>query len=185
MKWFFKLILKIIGWKTILVLPEDKRYVIIAAPHTSNWDFPLGIVLMLTTDIKFKYMGKSALFKWPFKYLFEALGGIAVDRKNRSNLTSRIANYIKSQDEIALALSPEGTRSKTEYWKSGFYYIALEAEVPIVLAALDYGTKTLRITQHFYPTGNLEEDMDVIRDFYAGIKGKDPDKQGPIRIRPR
>ncbi len=185
MKSFFKLLMKLIGWKTVLELPKEKQYVIIAAPHTSNWDFPLGILMMLTTDIKFKYMGKDTLFKWPIKYLFEFLGGIPVDRSNRTNLTTRIAKYINNQEEIAMALSPEGTRSKTKYWKSGFYYIALEAKVPIVLAALDYGTKTLRIDGHLYPTGDIEKDMEIIREFYKDIKGKFPEKQGPIRIKPR
>jgi len=185
MKPFFRLILKLIGWKTVLIPPKEKKYVIIAAPHTSNWDFPLGILFMLTTDIKFRYMGKDALFKWPIKYIFEYLGGIPVDRSNRTNLTTRIANYIKSQDEVALALSPEGTRSKTEYWKSGFYYIALEAEVPIALATLDYGTKTLRVDDHIYPTGDIEKDMEYIQNYYKKAKAKYPEKQGPIRIKPR
>lgn len=185
MKSIFRGILKLFGWKTLLILPKEKKYVIIAAPHTSNWDFPLGILFMLTTDINFKYMGKDALFKWPIKYLFEALGGIAVDRKNRSNLTERIANYIKSQDEIALALAPEGTRSKAKYWKSGFYYIALEAGVPIALAGIDYGTKTLSVAKTIMPTGDIDADMEIIRNYYKNIKAKYPEKQAPIQIKPR
>jgi 1-acyl-sn-glycerol-3-phosphate acyltransferase len=178
-------ILKLVGWKTILIEPEEKRYVIIAAPHTSNWDFPLGILFMLTTDINFKFMVKDALFKCPIKYLFESLGGIDFDRKNSNNLTGRIANYIKSQDEVALALAPEGTRSKIEYWKSGFYYIALEAGVPIGLAGIDYGTKTLSLKKTIMPTGDIEADMEIIRNYYKDIKPKHPEKEGPIRIKPR
>lgn len=185
MKSFFKFIAKLIGWKTVLNPPKEKRYVIIAAPHTSNWDFPLGVLFMLTTDIKYKFMGKAALFKWPIKYLFQAFGGIPVDRKNSTNLTKKIAEIIKSHDEIALALAPEGTRSKTEYWKSGFYYIALEANVPIALATIDYGSKTLRLDDHIHPTGDIEKDMEYIRNYYKLAKAKYPEKQGPIRVRPK
>ena len=185
MKAFFKWILKVFGWKTLLILPDEKRYVVIAAPHTSNWDFPLGILFMLTTDIKFKYMGKDALFKWPIRYFFEFFGGIPVDRKNSTNLTKKIAEIIKNHDEIALALAPEGTRSKTKYWRSGFYYIALEAKVPIVLATIDYGTKVVRVDDHIYPTGNIDRDMEYIRNYYKRAKAKYPEKQGPVRVKPR
>ncbi|MFK8012473.1 MAG: 1-acyl-sn-glycerol-3-phosphate acyltransferase [Marinicellaceae bacterium] len=182
---FFRKCLNIFGWKTIYNLPKEKRYVVIAAPHTSNWDFPLGMCYILSAGVPFRYMGKSALFKWPQKYLFKALGGIGVDRNNKTKLTTRMADFINTQEKIALALSPEGTRSKLDYWRTGFYYIALEAKVPIALAALDYGKREIGVLTQFMPSGDIEADFKIIRDFYKDIKGKHPSKQGPIAIKPK
>ena len=177
--------LKIFGWKSISNLPKENRYVVIAAPHTSNWDFPLGISYIIATGIPFRYMGKDALFKWPQKYLFRALGGFGVDRNNKNKLTSRMAKFINSQDKIALALAPEGTRSNSKYWRSGFYYIALEANVPIAMAVIDFEKKEIGIKDSFMPTGDLDADMALIKDFYKDIKGKYPSKQGPIELKPK
>jgi len=182
---FFRLILKIFGWKTVNVLPQVSRYVVIAAPHTSNWDFPLGICYIFSAGMPFRYMGKDALFKWPQKYLFRALGGFGVDRNNKTKLTTRMAGFINSQDEIALALAPEGTRSNIKYWRSGFYYIALEAQVPIALAVLDFKNKEVGIKKSFMPSGDIEADMEIIRSFYKNVKGRFPEKQGPIEIKPQ
>lgn len=183
-KGFFRICLNICGWKTVYDLPTDKRYVVIAAPHTSNWDFPLGIFYIFSAGVPFRYMGKDALFRWPQKYLFKALGGIGVDRNNKNKLTSRMAQFINSQDKIALALSPEGTRSKLSYWRTGFYYIALEAKVPIAMAVLDYGNREIGVKTTFMPSGDFEADLKIIRDFYKDVKGKHPEKQGPIEIKP-
>ncbi len=182
---FFKLCLNIFGWKIINNIPDAKRYVIIAAPHTSNWDFPLGIFYILSSGVPFRYMGKDALFKWPQKYLFQALGGFPVDRNNQTKFTTKMAQYINSQDKVALALAPEGTRSNSKYWRTGFYYIALEAKVPVALAVLDYGKREVGIKDMFVPTGNIEADMEIIREFYQDIKGKHPKKQGPIQLKPK
>lgn len=165
--------------------PKENRYIVIAAPHTTNWDFLLGICYILASGVPFRYMGKDALFKWPQKYLFRALGGIPVDRFNKTKLTSRMAEFINSQDKIALALAPEGTRSNSQYWRSGFYYIALEAKVPIAMAVLDFDKKEVGVKESFIPTGDLEADMDIIRTFYKGVNGKFPEKQGPIEINPK
>jgi len=182
---FFRLILRIFGWKIENILPQESRYVVIAAPHTSNWDFPLGICYILSAGVPFRFMGKDALFKWPQKYLFRALGGIGVDRNNKSKLTTRMAEFINSQDKIALALAPEGTRSKLTYWRTGFYYIALEAKIPIALAYFDYENRVIGIGKYFMPCGDIDADMDIIREFYKNIKGKHPDLQGPIQIKPK
>ncbi len=182
---FFIFILKIFGWKAINILPQESRYVVIAAPHTSNWDFPLGICYILSAGVPFRYMGKDALFKWPQKYLFRALGGFGVDRNNKTKLTTRMAEFINSQDKIALALAPEGTRSNIKYWRSGFYYIALEAQVPIALAVLDFENKEVGIKKSFMPSGDIDADMEIIRNFYKNVKGRFPEKQGPIKIKPQ
>ena len=182
---FFRFCLRLVGWTTVSNLPKEDRYVVIAAPHTSNWDFPLGILYIISAGVPFRYMGKDALFKWPQKYLFKALGGFGVDRNKTTSLTKRMAKFINSQDKIALALAPEGTRSNIGYWRTGFYYIALEAKVPIAMATIDYQHKEIGIKQSFMPTGNIEEDMHIIREFYQDIKGKYPEKQGPISIKPK
>lgn len=182
---FCQWLLKVWGWKTINVLPDAKRYVIIAAPHTSNWDFPLGILYIISSGVPFRYMGKDALFKWPHKYLFKALGGFAVDRDNNTKFTTKMANYINSQDEIGLALAPEGTRSTSKYWRTGFYYIALEANIPIAMAYFDFPNKEIGIADSFMPCGDIEKDMEIIRAFYKDKQGKFPDKQGPIELKPK
>ncbi|MCB1604151.1 MAG: 1-acyl-sn-glycerol-3-phosphate acyltransferase [Gammaproteobacteria bacterium] len=182
---FLLWVLKIFRWKVVINLPDAKRYVVIAAPHTSNWDFPLGLCYILGAGIPFRYMGKDSLFKWPQKYLFKWFGGFPVDRNNKTKLTTRMANFINSQDKIALALAPEGTRSKLEYWRTGFYYIALEANVPIAMAALNYGKRELGIMESFIPTGDINADMKIIQNFYKDIKGKYPEKQSPVKIKPQ
>ncbi|MCF6289322.1 MAG: 1-acyl-sn-glycerol-3-phosphate acyltransferase, partial [Proteobacteria bacterium] len=158
-------ILKVCGWQTINNLPEAKKYVIIAAPHTSNWDFPLGMLYIVSSGVPFRFMGKDALFKWPQKYLFKALGGFAVDRGQNTKFTTKMANYIQAQDEIALALAPEGTRSKSKYWKTGFYYIAMAANIPIALAYFDFDKKVVGIGFSFMPCGAIDQDMEIIRNF--------------------
>jgi len=182
---FFGFVIRIFGWKTINNFPKESRYVVIAAPHTSNWDFPLGISYIISAGVPFRYMGKDALFKWPQKYLFRALGGFGVDRNNKTKLTTRMAEFINSQDKIALALAPEGTRSNIKYWRSGFYYIALEAKVPIAMAVIDFENKEIGIKTSFMPSGDIEADMEIIRDFYKDVKGRFPEKQGPIEIKPK
>lgn len=182
---FLLWVLKVFGWDVVIKLPESKRYVVIAAPHTSNWDFPLGLCYIIGAGIPFRYMGKDSLFKWPQKYLFKWFGGFAVDRSNKTKLTTRMAEFINSQEKIALALAPEGTRSRLEYWRTGFYYIALEAKVPIALAALDYGKRQVGIMDTFMPSGDINADMEIIREFYKDVKGKYPEKQSPIAIKPK
>jgi len=178
-------LLKVFGWSTVNNFPDAKRYVVIAVPHTSNWDFPLGILYIVSSGVPFRYMGKDALFKWPHKYLFKALGGFAVDRGNKTKFTTKMADFINSQDEIALALAPEGTRSNIKYWRTGFYYIALEANIPIALAYFDYTKKEVGIGSSFMPSGDINADMQIIRDYYQNIKGRHPKKQGPIEIKPQ
>ena len=185
LNFFAKVVLKLIGWRADIILPNEKKFILIGAPHTSNWDFPLGLIAFWMMDIKIHWVGKSQLFRGPLHYLFTALGGIPVDRNSPSGFIEQIADRFKQSDEMVLVIAPEGTRSKTRYWKSGFYYIALAAEVPIYLGYIDYRTRTLGFEQRLYPSGDLEADMKVITDFYKDFEGKNPEQQGPVRIRPR
>jgi len=178
-----KILLGLFGWKVAGKLPDLKKYVLIGAPHTSNWDFPLALFGALGIGLRFKWFAKHSIFKGPMGPILKLFGGVPVNRAVHSSLIDRTIEIFNSKDEFVVGIMPEGTRSKTEYWKSGFYYIALGAKVPIAFAFMDYGTKRVGINGYFMPTGNPEKDMQTIRNFYKNIKGKRPEKQGEIRIK--
>ncbi|WP_223788104.1 lysophospholipid acyltransferase family protein [Marinicella meishanensis] len=183
MSWISKFILKILGWKVINDLPNEKKYMLIAAPHTSNWDFPLGLLVKFAEKVKLNYLGKGALFDSPFGWFFRALGGIPVYRKKRLNMVDQMVDQFNQREHMILAMSPEGTRSYLEYWKSGFYHIAHKAKVPIAMATLDFGNKLVRLGNTFMPSGDIQADMQIIRAFFEGVKGKKPQNQGPIQVK--
>ncbi len=176
-------LLRLFGWHAIQGLPKFKKYVLIGAPHTSNWDFFVGMLTALAIGLRFKWLGKHTLFKNPFGYVLKFFGGIPIDRTIHSSVIERVAEMFNSSERLVLGITPEGTRSKTEYWKSGFYYIALNAKVPVAFAFLDYENKKIGIGEHFIPCGDIDADMQIIRNFYSGIKGKRPEKQGEVRVR--
>lgn len=176
-------ILNLFGWSVDKNLPPDKKYIIIGAFHTSNWDFPLTLLGLSAMGLKFNWVGKDSLFKWPLGIFFKSIGGIAVDRSLHTGFIKKIANLYDNYDELTIALAPEGTRSKTEYWKSGFYYIALEANIPVALGYIDYPNKKIGVGKYFIPGGDIEKDLLIIKDFYKNKKGKHPKKQGNIQIR--
>ena len=178
-----KKILNLVGWQIEIVLPKEKKFVLIGAPHTSNWDFPLALLTFWTLDLKIYWVAKKQMFWGPLHYLFTSLGGIPVDRKSSTGFIEQIANRFDEADEMVLTISPEGTRSKTEHWKSGFYHIATTAKVPICLAYVDYSNKKLGFTEVIYPSGDIDADMEIIAKFYKNIKGKQPQNQGPVRLK--
>ena len=182
-KGFALLLLKLVGWKVDIRLPEEKKFVLIGAPHTSNWDFPLALLAFWTIDLKIYWVAKAQLFRGPLYYLFTALGGIPVDRSASHGFISQIAQQFKHHDDMVLTIAPEGTRSKTDYWKSGFYYIAREAGVPVCFGYINYATRTLGFERCMQPGDDIDADMKVIADYYKDIQGKYPHKQGAIRIR--
>jgi 1-acyl-sn-glycerol-3-phosphate acyltransferase len=170
--------LKLAGWRVEGALPEGaSKGVLIAAPHTSNWDLPYTLMVAYCLHLNIYWMGKQSLFRWPFGAVMRWLGGIAVDRSKSTNLVSASAAALVAADGcLQLVVPPEGTRGKTRHWKTGFYYIALEAQVPIVLAFLDYRRKVGGLGPVFQPTGNVEADMAEIKRFYAGIQGRNADQ---------
>ena len=170
--------LKMTGWKVEGVLPAHvDKCVVIAAPHTSNWDLPYTLMVAFTLRLRIYWMGKNTIFSFPFGSLMRWLGGIAVNRSQASNLVDSCAQELRKADgSLHLVVPPEGTRSKTRYWKTGFYYIALQAQVPIVMAYMDYSRKVSGLGPLFYPTGDLEKDMVAIQAFYAPFKGKNADQ---------
>jgi len=175
-------ILRLIGWRTHVIPPPTSRYVLIGAPHTSNWDFVLVLLLMAAEKIPIRLMGKDSLFRGPIGILMRSLGAIPVYRGEKTNLVDQIAAKFDEYEELVIGISPEGTRSKTSRWRTGFYYIALKADVPIVMAYLDYGNKVCGLGPSIKPTGDIQADFEIIRDFYARIVGKYPHNQGKIEL---
>lgn len=170
--------LKLAGWQVQGVLPEQaQKSVLIAAPHTSNWDLPYTLMVAFVLRLNIYWMGKASIFRFPFGSLMRWLGGIAVDRSKTNNLVLASAQAIQAADgALQLIVPPEGTRSKTRYWKTGFYHIAAAAQVPIVLAYMDYQRKISGLGPLFVPSGNLEADMLQIKAFYAPFKGRNADQ---------
>jgi len=166
--------LKATGWRIEGQLPQEAhKSVLIAAPHTSNWDLPYTLMVAFVLGLQVRWMGKSSIFRFPFGGLMRWLGGIPVNREQSTNLVAASAESIRqASGPLQLIVPPEGTRSKTRYWKTGFYYIALGANVPIVMAYMDYERKHSGLGPIFKPTGDIERDMAEIKAFYAPYKGK-------------
>ena len=175
-------ILRAISWKMVLNIPPVSKYVIIGAPHTSNWDFVYFLLLKFAAGFNFSWIGKESLFHWPVGIVMSRLGGIPVDRSGRNNFVSQIVNLFNQRDQLIITIAPEGTRSKSEYWKTGFYYIALGAGVPIALGFIDYRTREIGIGSYFSPTGDIQSDFNCIKEFYNGKMGKNPLSQGKVRL---
>lgn len=163
------------GWKIINDFPKLKKYVIIAAPHTSWQDFPIAIMAKFIKGTNVNYIGKASLFKPPFGFIFRWLGGAPVDRTKNMNLVDGIINIFNSKEHFVLGMSPEGTRQKVHTWKTGFYYIAKGANVPVAMATLNFPKKEIKISEPYYLTGNMDVDMQQIRNYFDGVKGKHPE----------
>jgi 1-acyl-sn-glycerol-3-phosphate acyltransferase len=166
--------LKLTGWKVEGQLPPGaEKSVFIAAPHTSNWDLPYTLMVAFALRLNVYWMGKEQIFKPPFRGLMMWLGGIPVRRETSNNLVAASVEAIKAATgPLQLIVPPEGSRSKVRYWKTGFYHIAVGAQVPIVLAYMDYRRKVSGLGPVFQPTGDLEADMASIKAFYAPFQGK-------------
>lgn len=179
-----RVVLKLCGWAVETPAPAAPKYVLVVAPHTSNWDFPWGYLGKTVLGLHVHWVGKHTLFRWPFGRLARWLGGIPVDRRARHNAIEQLAAVFEQRQHLVLAITPEGTRAYTKSWKSGFYYTALAAKVPLALAYIDYSRKVMGIDTPFYPSGDLEADMQRIREFYADKAGRYPEKAGEIVILP-
>jgi 1-acyl-sn-glycerol-3-phosphate acyltransferase len=182
-RWIGLAFLRAAGWKMDGEKPAMDRYVIIAAPHTSNWDMPFMLAMAFVYDIPVRWMGKHTLFKPPFGPLFEWLGGIPIVRHRAGGVVEQMIERFANGEPLALMVPAEGTRSYVDYWKSGFYHIARGADVPVVLSYLDFGTKVGGIGPAVRLTGDIAADMDEIRAFYEGKRGLRPAKMGRIRLR--
>lgn len=169
---------RLMGWKIEGTLsPEIKKCVFMVMPHTSWHDFYLGLFTRGIVQLEMNWVGKKELFAFPFGAYFRWMGGAPLDRSGNKNLVDSIISIFENREIFRMAIAPEGTRNKVEQLKSGFYYIAVGAKVPIIPVAFDFGTKTVKFGHSFYPTGNYQDDMNHILQFYKGVKGKFPEKQ--------
>ena len=178
MYWFARLYLRSIGWKSEGALPDVPKFVVIAAPHTTNWDMPITLALAFIFRVKVFWMGKDTLFKRPFGALMKWLGGIPINRSQTHNVVGQSIAAFEENRQLVMIIPPEGTRGRVRYWKTGFYHIAHSANVPIVLGYLDYARKVGGLGPAVYPTGDIAKDMQGIQEFYAQVTGKYPDKTG-------
>ncbi len=166
-----RVVLRLIGWRVMGVAPAHNRYVLIGAPHTSNWDFPLMLMAILVLRMEVRWMGKNSLFPAPFGGLMRWLGGLPVDRSRANNTVAQMIEAYRNSGELVVLIPPEGTRSRVERWKTGFYHIAHGADVPILLGFLDAGRRQLGFGPLFYPCGDLEDDLYQIQAFYRDKRG--------------
>lgn len=180
MRWLAKFIyFKLLGWKvtgnTNMSRDKVKKAIIIAVPHTSWHDFYIGVLLRKVLDIKTNFIGKKELFIGPLGWYLRAIGGAPINRESKENKVDAIAKLFRDRDEFRMTLAPEGTRKKVEEWRTGFYYIAKAANVPIIMFTLDFEHKENKISEPFYPTDDMEADFKFMKNFYKGVKGKIPE----------
>ena len=184
--WFLRgvgrLYLRFSGWRVEGRFPDDAKTVVIAAPHTSNWDMPLMLAIAWVLDVRPAWLGKRELFRRPFGWLMRRLGGVPVDRAVRQNVVQQAVDRFAAVERLHLVIPPSGTRSRATHWRSGFYHIARGAGVPIVCAFLDYRRKVGGIGPVLRASGDIAGDMTRIRGFYVGIAGKFPELTTPVRL---
>ena len=165
--WFSKMIfLRLMGWKIEGDFPSLNKFVLAVVPHTRNTDFIIGVLTRAVVDQKISYVGKKELFNPLTGWFFRALGGTPINRNSTENKVSSIAKIFKEKEVFRMAIAPEGTRKKVDKWKTGFYYIAMEAEVPILLVNFNYALKQVGFLKLFYPTGNIEKDFKEMESYF-------------------
>jgi 1-acyl-sn-glycerol-3-phosphate acyltransferase len=167
-------VLKLLGWKIVGSLPENIKYLVVVAPHTSNWDLVIGLFGRFAVGVRICFLAKKQVFFFPLGILLRAVGGIAIDRSKSNNTVETVASLFKDKEQLALAITPEGTRSPVTRWKEGFYHIACKAKVPIVMIGIDYGTKEIKIIAPFIPSGDITQDFPIFLQFFRTIKGRYP-----------
>ncbi len=173
--WLGSSILRVMGWRMDIVLPNQPKLIVILAPHTSNWDFVVGMAAILKLQAHFNFYGKSQVFEPPFGFFFRWLGGMPVDRMAPGGVVGQTVRAFREREQLVIALAPEGTRSLRTQWKRGFYHMANEAQVPVVCAYLDFRRKLVGTGPMFTPSGDWSYDMKPVFDFYRGIGAKRPE----------
>jgi 1-acyl-sn-glycerol-3-phosphate acyltransferase len=182
----FRLISRLVfwlqGWKVDDVLLKQKnfdKFILLGAPHTSNWDAAMFIAAMYHMKLDVKFLMKNDWLKFPFSLAFNPLGALGIDRSTSNSMVDIMANEFDKKDKLIISISPEGTRGPNEKWKRGFYYTSIKANVPILLGYLDYGNRVAGIGKEVIPTGNIEPDFRMISDYYQQFKGKVPENHLP------
>ncbi len=168
------LLYRLLGWQVEVSMTLPDKYIIALAPHTSNWDFIMGLLYSRAEGFHCDFMMKKEWFFWPLGPIFRKLGGIPVYRSKHTSLTDQLAQVARERDKFGLCITPEGTRKPTTEWKKGFYYIALKAELPILLFGLDYAQKRIVCTKSIIPNGDVDGQMQEIKEYFRPFKGKKP-----------
>lgn len=175
-KYFFQFCFWIVGWKMKGQRPDVKKYVLIVAPHTSNWDFFVGVCARSISGLKSRFLIKDSITKIPIVgNVIHALGGRGVDRSKNTNLVDQVVELFEKEEEFVMTIAPEGTRSYNPKWKTGFYRIALQANVPIQVVGFDFENRIVEYAEVIYPTENMDSDIERIQAYYRRIKGKNPE----------
>lgn len=165
-------LLRMSGWRFEGAVPNVPKAVIIVVPHTSNWDFIIGVAAVFALGLRASFLGKHTLFGWPLGPMMRWLGGLPVDRRTARGVVEGTVALFAENDQLILGVSPEGTRRSVDRWKTGFYYVALEGEVPIIPVAFDYSSRVIRFGERFDPTGEIKDDFRVLEGFFSGIEGR-------------
>mgnify|MGYP002713056519 FL=1 len=171
------------GWRVDSRLPKESHYVMVVAYHTSNWDFVHGLMAKWLWGEHFVFVAKHSLFWPPLGWFLRCIGGVPVDRRVRGGFIEKMVEQFQRRDQMKLVILPEGTRSKVDHWKTGFYYIATQARVPIAFGYFDYKNRVVGVGGQFTPSGDIEKDLHIIEDFYRDKTGKYPEKHGIIRLK--
>jgi 1-acyl-sn-glycerol-3-phosphate acyltransferase len=177
------LLLHLLGWKLIFAQPLPPKCLIVVYPHTSNWDFVIGVIARAAIGIPCKWAGKDTLFRPPSGWFFRKLGGIPVNRRMRTGFSNQIAQEFDRHGQFSVVVTPEGTRSYTSHWRSGFWYAALAAKVPLALGFIDYPRREIGIGAYLELTGDSGRDLAALAAFYADKRGRYPEKEAPVRFR--
>lgn len=177
------LLLKLTRWTAVGPAPEADKYILLSAPHTTNWDLPALLLASWSQGASASFLGKHQLFRGPMNGFMRALGGIPVQREGRNGMVVSLTEEFARADSLVIAIPAAGTRGYTDHWKSGFYRLAIAADVPIACAFVDYSTRTLGYGPVMTPTDDVEADLDLFRAFYADKQGKFPDNKSEIRFR--
>lgn len=177
--YFAKFILWLFGWKVDQDIPKEKSYIIVVAPHTSNWDFIVGRLVIGSLRVPQRVLMKKEMFFFPLKYVLRSLGAMPIDRKASVKMVDYVVNLFKERKDFVFSITPEGTRGYVKKWKTGFYYIALKANVPLVLGKIDYKKKEAGLAKVIYPSGDFQKDFQEILAFFKGVTGKNPKNYNP------
>ncbi len=173
--YFAKFILWVFGWKVDQNIPKEKSFIILVAPHTSNWDFLVGRLVIGSLRVPQTVMMKKEMFFFPLKYLLKALGAMPINRKKSMKMVDYIVEMFEEKENFVFSITPEGTRSYVEKWKTGFYHIAVKANVPLVLGKIDYKRKESGLADVIYPSGDFEKDFKKIIDLLSDVEGRNPE----------
>ena len=169
------LLYKKLGWTKNVTVEHPNKYIICLAPHTSNWDFVIGQLYMRAEGFKINFMMKKEWFFWPLGIFFRHIGGIPVWRTKHTSMTDNLATTAKKEKNFKLCITPEGTRSLNPEWKEGFYYIAMKAEIPILLYGVDYKERKIQCTKIVRPTGDIDKEMKEIKAYFKDFSGRHPE----------